>query len=45
MRETMQNPVVFRSEAIKGTLTIIYVLFGSGESKPPMYNFVIFIQL
>ena len=45
MRETMKNPVVVRSEAIYGTITVIYVLFGSGESKPPVYNDFIFIQL
>lgn len=45
MRETMNNPVVVTSLAIKGTITVIYVLFGSGESKPPMYNVFIFIQL
>ena len=45
MRETMYTKEVVRSEAIKGTITVIYVLFGSGESKPPMYNVFIFVQL
>ena len=35
MRETMKNPAVVRSEAIDGTITVIYVLFGSGEFNHP----------
>ena len=38
MRETMKNPVVVRSEAIDGTITVIYVLFGSGEFNHPMLH-------
>ena len=35
MRETMYHPAVRRSEAIDGTITVIYVLFGSGEFNHP----------
>ena len=38
MRDTMYHPAVVRSEAIDGTITVIYVLFGSGESNHPMLH-------
>ena len=33
MRDTMNVPAVVANEVIKGTFIVIYVLFGSGESK------------